>query len=206
MRAVIFDIDGTLLDSATQDEELYKVAVERVLGPVRFRPSLHDYEHVTDTGILLQTLDDNDIATSNHIVSEVQSAFFDALNAHVARSGAFREIPGAGAFLDRLRASVDYGVAIATGGWRGSARIKLDAAGLDIGDIPLVTSDDAIDRAEIMRIALARLPAGGNGVTYFGDGPWDREACERLGWRFLPVGPALDGLLSFDESTLELLN
>jgi beta-phosphoglucomutase-like phosphatase (HAD superfamily) len=37
MHAVIFDIDGTLLDSNDVDGELYVGALERVLGRVRIR-------------------------------------------------------------------------------------------------------------------------------------------------------------------------
>ena len=206
MQAVIFDVDGTLLDSTSQDEALYKLAVEDVLGPVRFRPGLHDYDHVTDSGILLQTLADNDITPNDVLIHEVKAAFFQRLREHIAAQGAFREIPGAMALLDRLRDSANHGVAIATGGWAGSAQIKLETAGFDTDRVPLASSDDAIDRTDIMRFALDALGAPCKGVIYFGDGPWDQDACQRLGWVFRPVGPALNGLLSFDESTLELLN
>ena len=64
MRAVLFDIDGTLLHSAAVDDALYREAVRVVLGDVRLRPSLHEYEFVTDTGVLRQILDDNAIAAS----------------------------------------------------------------------------------------------------------------------------------------------
>lgn len=206
MRAVIFDIDGTLLDSAAEDDEIYRLAVEQVVGPVRFRSALHDYEHVTDTGILLQTLADNDIAPTDQILGDVKTAFFHGLSEHVASSGPFREVPGAADILDWLRRSANHGVAIATGGWRGSAMIKLEAAGIPVGDVPLASSDDAIERAAIMRFALDSLGRNFANVTYFGDGPWDRAACDQLGWTFQPVGPALNGLLSFDASTLELLD
>jgi GNAT superfamily N-acetyltransferase len=48
-----------------------------------------------------------------------------------------------------------------------------------------------------MEIALSRLGSAFESVTYYGDGPWDRDACATLGWRFVPVGPALGGIDSF---------
>ncbi len=61
MHAVVFDIDGTLLQSAAIDDALYKKSIESVLGPVQFRSSLADYDFVTDSGILSQVLEDNSI-------------------------------------------------------------------------------------------------------------------------------------------------
>ena len=63
----------------------------------------------------------------------------------------------------------------------------------------MATSDDAQDRKDIMRIALSHLGSGFSSVTYFGDGPWDRDATMELGWRFVPVGPVLGGLDAYDD-------
>ena len=48
MEAVIFDIDGTLLESGSVDERLYDSAIRSVLGPIRIRDWWCDYTHVTD--------------------------------------------------------------------------------------------------------------------------------------------------------------
>jgi phosphoglycolate phosphatase-like HAD superfamily hydrolase len=194
---MVFDIDGTLLQSASVDDALYRESVRAILGPVRLRDSLHDYERVTDSGILQQILADNSIPSTREPLEGVRSHFVEAVRTYVDRYGPFREIPGAGDYLRSLRASPEHAVAIATGGWGDSARIKLTSAGIAYADIPVASSDDAHDRTEIMRIALASIGQEFESVTYFGDGPWDRDACERLGWSFVAVGPELDGLESF---------
>lgn len=196
--ALIFDIDGTLLDSSMQDEEIYKRAVETVLGPVSFRDGLHDYEHVTDTGILLQVFDDNELVRDDRAIARIRQEFCRLISEHISASGPFPEIPGARRLLAGLRHSARHHLAIATGGWRDSARTKLEAAGFELGGIPLVSADDALERMAIMQLALESGGPDIDSVTYFGDGPWDRIACDRLGWEFRPVGPTLNGLLSFD--------
>ncbi len=196
MHAVIFDIDGTLLHSAAVDDALYRQAVRQVLGDVQFRPTLHDYDFVTDTGILRQILADNRIDGKDPLVA-IRSAFVDLLRAHVDEHGPFTEIPGARDLVGQLSASADHAVAMATGGWRESAELKLRSAGFDYGQIPLATSNDHHERAAIMEIALDRLGGRFDAVTYFGDGPWDRDACRLLGWHFVPVGPQLGGLDSY---------
>ncbi len=200
--AVIFDIDGTLLNSSTEDEAMYKEAVERVLGGVRFRPRLNDYAHVTDTGILLQVLEDNAAPADDGIIARIKDEFFEILESFVATSGPFPEVPGARGVIDRLRVSEAHEVAIATGGWQRSARIKLSTAGFDIDKIPLVTSDDAVGRTDIMSLALDSIGRDVESVTYYGDGAWDQQACQDLGWTFRPVGPGLNGLLSFEREYL----
>ena len=197
MHAIIFDIDGTLLQSAAVDDALYRAAVDAVLGPVRFRPSLHAYDYVTDTGILSQILADNDIPIARDPMDEIRSHFVALLRDHIETNGPFIEVPGASGLLQELSASDSHAVAIATGGWRESAALKLESAGIDYANIPLATANDHRERTGIMQIALGQLGDGLRSVTYYGDGPWDRDACAALGWRFVSVGPELSGIDSY---------
>lgn len=198
MHAVIFDIDGTLLQSAAVDDELYQQAVRHALPDAHIRPSLTDYDYVSDSGILSQIFIDNNISASEQLADAIQSRFVELLMNHIDRSGAFVEIPGAMRFLRHHIASPDHAVAYATGGWRVSARLKLMAAGFDQFDIPLATADDAMDRKDIMLTALDRLGESFRSITYYGDGPWDRDSSEQLGWDFVAVGEKLGGLDSYE--------
>jgi FMN phosphatase YigB (HAD superfamily) len=199
MHATIFDIDGTLLRSAAVDDALYRQAVRAVLGDVFLRPTLHDYDVITDTGIFHQILDDNQISAELNLLHGIRSAFVDLLQAYAREHGPFEEIPGAKKLLRRLQRSPQHAVALATGGWRESAELKLQSAGFDCAEIPLATSNDHHERAVIMEIALAQLGEGVKTVTYYGDGPWDRDACRSLGWEFVAVGPDLGGLEHFQD-------
>ena len=197
MHAVLFDIDGTLLQSASVDDALYRESVRAVLGEVRLRRSLYEYNPVTDSGILSQILADNGIPPVPDPTTEIKRHFVELLRGFIDDHGPFEQTPGASEYLQLLRESERHLVAIATGGWGDSARLKLSSAGFDLIDVPLATSDDAPQRADIMRIALSRLGQHFDSVTYFGDGPWDRAASEQLGWHFIPVGRELGGLESF---------
>ena len=53
-------------------------------------------------------------------------------------------------------------------------------------------------RTEIMQLALGRLDAEFDSVTYFGDAQWDVEACQTLGWHFEAVGSELGGIASYE--------
>lgn len=196
--AVVFDIDGTLLNSSDEDEFLYRQSVESVLGEVQFRQSLADYDYVSDAGILLQVLSDNNVVADSRTIAAIKDEFFVRLEAYVTEVGPFEEVPGAKKLLRRLRQSDSHVFAIATGGWRHTARFKLVTAGFDIDGVPLATSDDAIDRAEIMQNAVNAIGSPIQSITYFGDGSWDMQACRDLGWQFRAVGPELDGILSYD--------
>ena len=195
--AVILDIDGTLLESAEVDDRLYRYAIRQVLGEVSLRGSLADYTHVTDTGILRQILADNGLARSAATIADVQDAFITALGEHIRSSGPFARFPGARRFVAALQKSERLEVAIATGGWRRSALLKLESAGIDASTLPLKTSDDAHERTDIMRAALESLPGPFTSIVYYGDGVWDQAACRLLGWRFSPVGTPLGGIANF---------
>ncbi len=197
MDAHIFDIDGTLLDSADVDDRLYRKAVVEVLGDVELRPSLHDYHPVTDSGILAQILVDNGLDAD--VEADVRRTFVELFESHFASEGAFPEVPGAREYLRRLQRDPSVAVAFATGGWRMSAELKLTSSGFGIAGIPLLSADDAMQRPRIMQLALQRLGDSVQSVRYYGDGEWDRRACAELGWEFVAVGAAVGGIRSYDE-------
>jgi phosphoglycolate phosphatase-like HAD superfamily hydrolase len=198
MRALIFDLDGTLLQSMAADCEIFDRSIEAILGPVRFRDAYSEYKNVTDRGIVEELMSDNGRSPDPDVVDSIRCEFVSELTNHIERSGPFEEIHGAASFLSRLSVESDTCVAIATGCWRESALLKLRTSGIALDEVALATCDDSPSRTEIMLAALARIGRPINSVTYFGDAEWDVEACQALGWDFVAVGPNLRGLDSYE--------
>jgi len=197
MKAMIFDVDGTLLHSAADDEAIYCAAISEVLGPIRFRDKLHDYRHVTDSGIFDQVLEDNQINHTPEIEASVRAVVLDRIKHHIRRNGPFAPVPGARRLLRQIAMSPNHTLAIATGGWRSVVEYKLSSSRFNIDRLPMATSDDSHDRVEIMKIAMERSEGVCDNVSYFGDAPWDRAACNALGWEFVAVGPVVGGMEDF---------
>ena len=198
MKAIVLDIDGTLIESMAIDSDLYLSSIFAVLGSVEIRENLNDYDHVTDIGIIAQVMEDNGLPQDSDAIDTVRNRFVAGLTKHIETNGPFPEVPGAARFINRLRDSKEHDVAIATGGWKLSALLKLETSELNVKGIPIFTCDDSPSRTEIMRIALSQLGNVYESVTYFGDAEWDRRACEILGWEFVPVGSELCGIKTYD--------
>jgi phosphoglycolate phosphatase-like HAD superfamily hydrolase len=83
-------------------------------------------------------------------------------------------------------------VAIATGGWSPSARLKLAAAGLDDPRLVLACSSDAVTRTEILELAHGRarerVGADFQRVVSVGDAAWDVRTAAELRWPFVGIG------------------
>jgi phosphoglycolate phosphatase-like HAD superfamily hydrolase len=200
MEAVIFDIDGTLLQSDATDDALYLEAIRAVLGTVKLRPSWGMYTQFTAAGILSEILSDNAVDATSDVPAAVRAHFVAGVQRHISEHGPFAEIPGARAFVQSLRSSSRHRIAYATGGWHGSALLKLSFSGFPVHGVPLSTSDDHFDRQEIMLHALRQLDGVYDRVTYYGDGNWDAIAARALGWHFVPVGTKLRGLTRYEPS------
>ena len=198
MRATIFDLDGTLLQSMAVDCEILERSIREVLGSVRFRDHYNSYDNVTDRGIVEELMTDNGFTLDTNKVGSVRDVFVRALSNHIEASGPFKEVRGAAQFLERLSFDADTRVAIATGCWQESAMLKLKSSGVKISGIPIATCDDSASRTEIMQIALDRMDENFDSVTYFGDAQWDVDACRILGWNFIAVGSDLCGIDSYE--------
>jgi phosphoglycolate phosphatase-like HAD superfamily hydrolase len=191
MHLVMFDIDGTLVDSAGFDGELYAAAVRDELGlPVNRNWDV--YEHVSDSGVLEQLVREAGRGGEHaELAARVQRRFVAAVRDYLARNSRLvREIAGAKRLVARLLELPEVRVAVATGGWAETARLKLAHIGIDVDRVGFASSSDAPARVDIMRAAASRaLPSGGFArATYFGDGPWDRRASAEIGYDFVAVG------------------
>lgn len=197
MRLVIFDVDGTLLQSMGVDTRCYAKAVSERLGR-QISMNWAEYRESTDSGILRELFDRHSIPACRRqgMTDAVRAHFLELLReAFDSDPDCCRQVAGAGSLLQRLRESADVCAAIATGGWSASARLKLNHAGISINGIPFASSDDADRREQILRIAHERASAKHrlrfSEVTYVGDGKRDVEAAMALGFRF--VGMACAG-------------
>lgn len=202
MHLIVFDVDGTLVESEDFDGVLYAQAIRNALK-IDVDEDWSGYRHQTDSGILNEVLDRNGIGGERSQAHAFVKREFIALVAGylAARGDRLPEVPGARAFVNRLAARPDVAVAIATGGWKETAAMKLRAIGLDPATLNLASGSDAVSRVDIMRAAAERALAGRSAdrKTYFGNRPWDREASCRLGWHFIGIGPDVEHGTRFDD-------
>lgn len=99
-------------------------------------------------------------------------------------------------------------LAIATGGWELSAKLKLESSGIELSGISFASSSDHFNRTEIMKIAEKRCSCTHfTGKTYFGDAEWDKKASKELGYNFILVGDAISNpkqIVDFNNSAKAL--
>jgi len=187
---IIFDIDGTLVESVAIDDRLYGDAVRAILGNVALRERWASYTHISDAGILREICIDNDLRF-DAVHESVRTRFGEMFRAELDKRPC-RALNGALECFQSLSNRSDVDVGIATGGWGHTARMKIESAGFDKRDVPFASSDDHHVRTSIMSHCRQQMPASGVTV-YVGDGEWDMKAAAELSWLFVGVGERLRG-------------
>ena len=188
----MFDIDETLVESNDFDTTCYQAAIQDVPDTL-VDTNWDKYHHVTDSGILNQIIDDLHLQNDqDSIITSVKEKFLHRVSTYLTTHELF-PIRGVQGFLNRLTNREDVKVAMATGGWLESVKLKLRAASIDMTGIPIASSSDHFSRIEIMKIAELRTGISQyESRTYIGDSPWDLRASEALGYNFVLVGNRID--------------
>jgi phosphoglycolate phosphatase-like HAD superfamily hydrolase len=191
-RLLIFDIDGTLLQSTT----IQMLCLERALKNI-FQGRLSHWgekeaHFTTDSGILAE-ISQELVGRSPSQEEQVRfkAAFLAALELALDQGEGIPATPGAASVLAPGR-NADQSVAIATGGFQCVSSMKMGRAGLSFQDIPAAFAEDGFTKEEVLRVALRRaeLYHGRkyDEVVYIGDASYDVRAASNLGFRFVGVG------------------
>jgi phosphoglycolate phosphatase-like HAD superfamily hydrolase len=189
---IVFDIDGTLTQSIPVDDVCYLQAIAEVFGIQGIVPDWSSYAHSTDQGIATEIVRrnlDRDLRPGE--MADFRHRFVTLIESRLTTDpAASPPVPGARdlvASLDRPDHGPPPPVAVATGGFRDSARAKLTAAGLAaVTRWPFASGDDAVARAEIIELARARAGTP-RPTVYVGDGVWDCQSAHTLGLGFVGI-------------------
>jgi phosphoglycolate phosphatase-like HAD superfamily hydrolase len=195
MNLAIFDIDGTLTDTNNVDEECFVAAFSRALSITGIETDWAKYPDTTDSGITRHIFQDKfgREPDPDELIS-LKSCFVGLLRErYEADSTRFTEIPGASLLLNSFGCEPEWAIAIATGAWRESASLKLEATMIKISTFPAAFADDGYSRDDILKAAMFRALAHYRQprfekIVSIGDGVWDVVTARRLGIAFLGIG------------------
>lgn len=195
MRLVLFDIDGTLLNS----EGLGRASMQRALAEVFGSPGnpSYRYDGKTDKQIVrdVMRLEGH---SDEHIDSRMETLillYLEGLRTG-AKSGKFNVCPleGVVELLDVLEARKDVVLGLLTGNVEPGARVKLTAAGINPDRFRVnAFGSDHEHRPQLPAIAQRRageilgLDIAGERVIVIGDTPADIECGRSLGARAIGV-------------------
>lgn len=190
MNLVIFDIDGTIVDSVKADDQCFIESFKDLHNIDLSQSDWNDFKHVTDSGLTNEIFEIH--LGRKPIDEEVQTLknyFYNLLTQYSHR---ITEIPGAKNTLVSLMENPEISIALATGGWRETALFKLSTIGFELGELTLISANEHFDRSEITRLAIEESLAMAkldkfDTVTYIGDGLWDFKTANKLGINFIGV-------------------
>lgn len=180
LRAVVWDMDGTLIDSTTVVTDAYITAITRLGGPLLTQDAIIAAYSLGPPAVMLAHLLGR--ASTDADVQEY-------LGCLRARAGAAAPYPGIPATLQRLRPRVELGVF--TGANHASAVILLEATGL-AGHFTAVVGGDEVERQKPapdgVLLACRALGVEPASAAYVGDSPRDLEAARSSGARAFAAG------------------
>lgn len=193
-KLVLFDIDGTLLDSNGAGRRAMIAALGRVFGTPGPIES-YSMAGKVDTEIVAELMSaaglPKDVIKSS--TPEYFAAYVEELERRIGEHNV-RPLPGAVDLLHNLHRHPDVALGILTGNMTQGAMIKLRYAGLaDYFDGLGAFGDDAHSRLALPAIAVQRARAtfgrhyAGKNVVIVGDTPADIECGRALGVRSIAV-------------------
>lgn len=194
MKLALFDIDGTLTKTNEVDDKCFVKAFAASHQLTNIETDWTKYKHVTDSGIALEILNQRlGCSPNEQDFVTFKSCFIENLNEFASKDETlFAEASNAKAMLEKLKLEKDWAIALATGCFYDSAKLKLEKAKIKVKDFPIGTADDAISREEILQTAIEKsLEKYGleefEKIVSIGDGVWDVRTAKNLSLDFVGI-------------------
>ena len=195
MNLAIFDIDGTLTKTDHVDDICFVRALADAHSITEINTDWAGYPHTTDSAITYHIFQEKfNRAPEEAELLKFKSCFVSLLQDYrVKDSSLFAEVAGASLMLQRLSQESKWRVAIASGGWRVSATLKLKTAAIEVNDFPAAFADDGLSREDILQAAELKAQvlyqqSHFDRVVSVGDGLWDVRTARNLKFPFLGIG------------------
>ncbi len=192
MTLIIFDVDGTLIHSERRDSLCFATAYEEVFG--REFPTIdwRQYPHVTDT-VIFETVMDGHFhrkPTEQELQDFHELYLQKLISSRKENPQFFKEVPGARLLVEHLSDQEDITLAIATGGWKVPAEIKLEHVGIAADLMPISAADGQYNREDILRTAIQLTDKSAHDyhrIVYIGDAIWDVATTRNLNMNFIGI-------------------
>ena len=194
MNLIVFDIDGTLLNTTDVDSECYQEALKDSFDIDISGFDWENYTDVTDQGVTEDILKEHfKRLPMPSEMKKVEEKMCD-LVASKALNEPHKFLPADGIknVLKQLLSQNEVGYTFATGAWKASAEAKLSALKMDLSSVPWEHSGPIRRRADIVLSAIekAKMKFGVESfedICALGDGKWDLLTAQELGINFVGV-------------------
>jgi len=187
-KLLIFDIDGTLIDSVSGYHEVIINAMTD-LGIEEIDPNFNNLKHHTDSYALKYNYEN---FFSKELPIFLLDQFESLIVKYLQQEPRTIAINGVDKILNQLKNS-EYAIAFATGSLPESAIFKMNSAGLEMDAAVLATSKTSFSREGFVLEAIDKAKKHYN-VTEFeqiisvGDGTWDLKTAQNLNLEFIGIG------------------
>ena len=189
---ILFDVDGTLIYSERRDSRCFA----QTYTDLYHRPfptiDWSKYPHVSDTTIFAHLIQQH----FQRPVTSTEVAHFKRIYGERLRQQRlenphhFYEVPGAARAVAQLLEHPAYLVAVATGGWKESAEIKMQHVGIPSERFWVSGADDKYTREEILQEAVQTVKNSHSTlkrIVYVGDAAWDVHTTRNLAMDFVGI-------------------
>lgn len=190
MKLLIFDIDGTIIDSVYADDKCFIQTLSDLYQIDLRNIDWNDFINVTDAGLTIEIFERWFSREPKEEEIENIKRYFKSLLQDYTQQ--FTEIENALSFIDQASSQPGFEIGFATGGWKVTAELKCNSVGLHLNDYIFKSSDDHFNRAKIIDFVIEEASKRHklrefDSITYFGDGLWDFKTTQDLGIDFIGV-------------------